>query len=346
MGKIKEYLIKCLSGLLKVGKDWWNKLTSAVVEAGRTESYVETVSPSQADTLHKSIKAIDIQTIVHEYESVVRWSLPRLNLKGKHVKLGVDVTEDPTWTEYGAQNTRPSTHKGMHHIQTWQYLNISIVEPFFLPLMSLPYRQTDDLDTLVISLLKYVKTLPIIVDLVLFDRGFYHAYLIDFMENRRGKQPTPYLIFVKRTNVVKEYIYQTDHFDWFTHTMEYSKDKSKWYPQTTLTVWKPDPVVHPDVAWPFATNQEPTQELMDTYPKRWNHETGFRVHDEGHAKSKSSHPLIRFFYHLLGMILIILWRIQSVNKEHVVFKRFLKAVEGKYAKLVVYPDPPPPIISY
>jgi hypothetical protein len=346
MGKIKEYLYKCLSGLLKVGKDWWNRLTCATAEAGRTESYIETVSPPQADTLHKAIKTIDAQTMAHEFESIVRWALPILKLKGKHVKLGVDVTEDSTWTEYGAQNTRPSTHKNMHHIQTWQYLNISIIEPFFVPLMSLPYRQTDDLDTLVISLLKYVKTLPLIIDLVLYDRGFYHAHLIDFMENLRGKQPIPYLIFARKTEAVKDYIYLTNHFDWFEHTMKYSKDKSVWHPKTTLIVWKPDPIVHPDIAWPFATNQEPRQELMDTYPKRWNHETGFRVHDEGHIKSKSSHPLIRFFYHLLGMLLLIIWRIQSVRKQHVVFKRYLKAVEYKYREKIILEYPPPSIIVY
>jgi len=337
---------KCLS-LLRLGHEWLNKLASKVVEAGRTESYIETVSPSQADTLHKEIKSIDAQTIAHEYESIVRFSLDKLNLKGKHVKLGVDVTEDPTWSENGAQNTRPSTHKGMHHIQTWQFLNISIVEPFFLPLMSVPYRMTDgDLDLLVIDLLKYVKSLPIIIDLVLYARGFYHVQLIDFMENRRGGNSIPYLILAKRTEAVKKYIYQTEIFNWFDHKMKYSKEKSTWYPQTTLIVFKPDPVGHPKVAWPFATNQKPTQILIDSYPKRWAQETGFRVHDEGHIKSKSSHPLIRYFYHMLGMILVILWRIQSLRKEPIVYKRFLKGVEEKYKSFLLFPDPPPPIISF
>jgi len=345
MGIIKKFINKCLS-LLRLGHEWLNKLTCSVVEAGRSESYIETVSPSQADTVHKSIKAIDAQTMVHEFESVVRQSLSMLGLKGKHVKLGVDVTEDATWTEHGAQNVRPSTHKNMHHLNTWQYLNISIVEPFFVPLMSLPYRQTDNLDTLVISLLKYVKTLPLNIDLILFDRGFYHAYLIDFMENRRGKDSIPFLVFARKTDAVKEYVSQTEHFNWFEHEMKYSKDQSTWRPKTTLVVWKPDPIVHPDIAWSFATNQEPTQKLMDTYPKRWGHETGFRVHDECQIKSKSSHPLIKFFYHLLGMLMIILWRIQSIKQKHIVFKRYLKAVEYKYAELIVSPDPPPQIICY
>jgi hypothetical protein len=345
MGILKKFMDKCLS-LVRLGTEWLNKAVVSVVEAARTESYVETVSPSQTDTLHKEIKHNDKQIFMHEYESVVRWAIPKLKLKNKHVKLGVDVTEDLTWTENGSWNTRPSTHKGQHNIGSWQYLNICIVEPFFLPLMSVPYRQIDDLDALVIDLLNYVRTLPIIVDLVLFDRGFYHAYLIDYLENRRGGKAWPFLIFAKKTDAVKDYIYQTDMFDWFDHNMEYQRGKSTWHPQTTIVVWKPDPEVYPDVAWPFATNQEPTQKLLDSYPKRWGHETLFRVQDEARIKSKSSNPLIRFFYHLLSMVTVILWRIQSALKQHIVFKRYLKCVERKYTELVLTPTKPPPIIFY
>jgi len=345
MGLIKNFVNKCLS-LVRLGADWLNKLVCGIAETARTESYVETVSPSQADTLHKEIKYNDKKIFMDEYGSIVKESLPKLGLRNKHVKLGVDVTEDLTWTEHGSGNTRPSTHKGQHHIESWQYLNISIVEPFFLPLMSIPYRQIDDLDTLVIKLLEYVKTLPIIIDLILFDRGFYHAYLIDCLDGCRGGKALPFLIFARKTDAVKGYIYQTDIFDWFNHTMEYTRDKSTWHPQTTIVVWKPDPEVYPNVAWPFATNQEPTQELLDSYPKRWGHETGFRVHDEARIKSKSSYPLIRFFYHLLSMVMIILWRIQSIRAQHVVFKRYLKSVEYKYAESVITPTQPPPIVVY
>jgi len=345
MGIIKRFVNKCLS-LLRLGHEWMNKLISGIVEAAKTISYVETTVPSQADTLHKEIKNIDVKTMMHEYELMVRWALKELNLEGKHVEVGLDVTEDKTWTENRCGNTRPSTHKGYHHIETYQYLNLSIVKPFFLPLMSIPYRQIDSLDNLAIDLLKYAKSLPIIVDLVLFDRGFYIAHLIDYLENKRGGDPTPYLMFIKRTEAVKGYINQTEFFEVFHHIFDYSKNKSTWKPSTNIVVWKPDPIVHPDVAWPFATNQSPTLETIDEYPNRWGHETGFRVHDEARIKSKSSHPLIRFFYHLLGMLLIILWRIQSEIKAHMVFKRFLKSVEHSYLQLIPNPKPPPPIYKY
>src|SRR3989344_8690612 len=165
MGIIKKFINKCLS-LARLGAEWLNNLVVGIVESARTESYVETISPSQTDTLHKEIKYNDKKIFMHEYESVVRWAISELKLENKHVKIGIDVTEDLTWTEHGSENTRPSTHKGQHHIESWQYLNIAIVEPFFLPLMSVPYRQIDNLDTLVIDLLSYVRTLPITVDLI------------------------------------------------------------------------------------------------------------------------------------------------------------------------------------
>ena len=52
---IKKFMNKCLS-LARLGAEWLNKLVCGVVEAARTESYVETISPSQIDTLHKEIK--------------------------------------------------------------------------------------------------------------------------------------------------------------------------------------------------------------------------------------------------------------------------------------------------
>ncbi|MBU3923846.1 MAG: hypothetical protein KJ592_02935 [Nanoarchaeota archaeon] len=342
---IKKFVNKCLS-LLRLGHEWLNKLTTSLIEAARTNSYIETVSPTQADTIHKEIKNLDIKFLMKEYEMFVRQSLKELKLENKHVKIGVDVTEDNTWLIHGIRNTRPSTHKGNHHVNTFQYLNIAITEPFFFPLMSVPYTSLNNLTSLTIDLLKYLKTLPLKVDMVLFDRGFYIAHLIDYMENRRGGNPIPYLMFVKKTEPVKDYIEQTEIFDVFCHTFDYCKDKSGWHPSCNIVIWKPDPKVYPDVAWPFATNLSPEQKTIDAYPKRWPHETGFRVADEAQIKSKSSYLIIRFFYHLLGMVMVILWRVQSENNNHVVFKTFLKAVEAKYAKLIVYPVPPPDIAVY
>lgn len=336
MSLIKKFIDKCLL-LSRLGDEWDNKLISGIIEAGRTISYVETTTPTQSDTLHLAIKNCDSKTFMHEFEQDVRFAVAKLKLK--RVKIGFDTTEDLTWMTYN-HNLRPSVYD--KNILSWQFLNVSIVEPFYLPLMSIPYRQTDNLDKLVIDLLCYIRTLPFIVDLILFDRGFYHAHLIDYLNNIKGGKPWPYLMLVPERKAQKDYIKQTREanlmFASYHHVFDYCKDKTGWHPSTTTMVR----IVNEEIAWCYATNQKPSLSLCMEYPKRWNLETGFRIHDEARIKSKSKNSLIRFFYHLLGMLLIILWKLQN-SVCIIVFKRYLKFLEYRFypVKLKeVYPPPP------
>ncbi len=309
---------------LRLGDKWFNELIQNIVEAGRTISYVETLC-NKADTLHLEIKQRDERTFMHEFEKVVRFSVSKLNLK--KVKIAFDTTEDLTWMK-SSYNLRPSAYN--EHLPAWQYLNVSIVEPCFIPLMSIPYTSLKDLDSLVIDLLKYIKTLSIVVELVLFDRGFYHAHLIDYLNGRNRGYSWHYLMLIPKKKKVKEYIKQTNSFNFFQHEFKYSKDKSNWKPSTTIIIRRIDE----KTCWCYATNQKPSLLLVREYSKRWNIETGFRIHDETKIKSKSRYSSIRFFYHLLGMLLVILWRLQN-KVENYTFKRYLKLVEYQFFPLEV-----------
>ena len=320
---IRDFSNKCLS-LSYLGDNWNNNLVQSIIEAGRTISYVETLNPSKADKFHLSIKGSDKRWFMREFEKVVRFAIAKLKLK--RVKIAFDTTEDLTWMK-DCHNLRPSAYD--KHLPAWQYLSVSIVEPYFIPLMSIPYTMLNDLDNLVIDLLNYIKTLPLIVDLILFDRGFYHAHLIDYLDGKNRGWSWPYLMLVPERNVQKDYIQQTrdtNHmFASYKHTFSYTKDKSGWQPSTKIMVR----IVDEKTAWCYATNQRPSLNLCLEYSKRWNIETGFRVHDEARIKSKSRNLLIRFFYHLLGMLLIILWRLHNLV-SHYVFKRYLKLVEYEF----------------
>lgn len=310
-----------------MGKNWCDRLIQGVIESGRTISYVETTTPTKADKFHLAIKGCDNRTFMHEFEQDIRSAIAKLKLKNKRVKLGFDTTEDLTWCKTKHYNLRPSVYD--KPLEAWHFLNIAIIEPYYLPLMSIPYTRLTNLDTLVIDLLNYVKTLPIIVDLILFDRGFYHAHLIDYLNGVKRGYSWPYLMLVPQREPQEEYIQQTRDdgklFKYFHHIFDYPKDKSTWKPSTTVMV----KIVDEKVAWCYATNQKPSLLLCMEYPKRWTLETGFRVHDEARIKSKSLNPQIRFFYHLLSMLLIVLWRLQN-NVRIVVFKRYLKWLEYKY----------------
>jgi len=333
---LKKFIDKCLS-VSRLGEEWFKGLMQNIVEAGRTISYVETLG-NKADTLHLEIKQHDNRAFMHEFEKVVRFAIARLGLKGKKVKIAFDATEDLTWMK-PTYSLRPSSYN--KHEPCWSYLNVSIVEPCFIPLMSVPYTMFDDLDSLVIDLLNYVKTLSISVDLVLFDRGFYRAHLIDYLDGKNRGWSWPYLMLIQERKLQTKLIQQTRDanltFASYEHTFYYKKDKSSWHPSTTLMVR----IIDDKVAWCYATNQKPSIKLTLEYKKRWNIETGFRIHDEVRIKSKSKHSSIRFFYHILGMLLIILWRLQN-KINYYVFKRFLKLLEYKFYSDEIKRVLPPP----
>ena len=337
MSIISEFVNKCIS-VLRLGNRWFSHLVGSIVEAGRTESYVETVCPGKADTLHKEIKWSDERILRREFEKAVRIVLKILRFG--RVKVAVDCTEEPYWGRNGSYNTRARVHEKSD--ESWQYVNLSIVDPKFIPLMSLPYRQIDNLDHLVIDLLEYLQSLPLRVELILFDRGFYHWELIDYLNGCRRGKALPYLIFVPKNGAMKDYIKKTEgRLGVYLHNGEHSKKKTKWKPKTKIVICKS---VGKDKSgklldWCFATNQKASLSLVGTYRKRWNIETGFRIQDEATIKSKSSNPLIRYFYHLISMIIILMWRIHNHIKGHMVFKRFLKFIENQI--IGCWGKPPP-----
>ena len=340
MNLIKKFIDISLS-VFHFRKDWTQRLLGSLADAARSISYVETVNPSQADTLHREIKCSDERWLKRAFELCVREALRLLHINV--VKVAIDVTEDPYWGDYGTPNTRSHVHEKSD--EAWQWVNLSIVEPYFLPLMSLPYRQIDHLDDLVIELLEYLRSLLLHVKLVLFDRGFYHWNLIDFLNNRRGGHPLPYLIFVPKNEAIQRFIKQTQGtLAVFKHYGEYKKEKSTWRPETNIVILK-GATKNKDgkpIDWCFATNQQASLTLVHEYMKRWNIETGFRIHDEAKIKTKSSHPLIRFFYHLMGFIFILIWRIKQKGLPKLSFKRTLKIIEFEFTEGGI----PPPWMNW
>lgn len=333
---ITRFIRKSLA-VFRLGKRWFNQLLASLVEAGRTHSYVETVNPSQSDTFHKEIKLSDGRFLRRTFEQEVRKVIKLMRLT--NVRVAVDATEEPYWGKNGLYNTRTRVHEKSE--ESWQYVNLSIVSPKFIPLMSIPYRQLDDLDSITIELLEYLKTLPLRVKLVLFDRGFYHSHLIDYLENRRGGKPLPYLILVPKNPAMKEYIVQTQKIGVFEHQMCYTKHFSKWKPRTKIVICKGVGKTKNGklIDWCFATNQRASLQLIQIYRKRWNIETGFRIQDEAQIKTKSSNPLIRYFYHLLSMLMVLAWRVNNHVKPYQVFKRFIKIVEKHHENMVTKPPP-------
>lgn len=321
MSIIKEFVNRTINafGKLRVKV---NEIIRSVIEASRTISYVETIS-NKADTVHRHIKENSEINLKRAFEFNTRKSIGRMGLG--RVVLGVDVTHELYFGENGGLNVRQIKHENGTD-ESFAYVVLEIIKPRSLPLMAIPYKQGDDITTIVRELLEYARTLHIIIEAALFDRAFYIGELIQYLNDKHIK----YLIFAPENEAMKKYIEQTDKLAQFYHTIKWNKYQSNWKTKTKIVIiW--DKIIRKEKEteyyWIFATNLNHTFHLIKIYKQRWQIETDFRVHDEGRIKSKSNIPIIRYFYFLMSLMLMANWQVNRIKHPFVPFKRYLKNVE-------------------
>lgn len=339
MSLLSNFLDKNVS-LLHLGKRWVGGLCADIVEAGRTNSYVETVG-SKADTLHRRAAYLDETMLKRSYELAVRKVLSRLSLKS--VELAIDGKKDLYYGKNKLSSRGVKAEKGTS--QAFEYVVLSVVSPIKLPLMAVRYPQGKDLTSCCVELLDYAKSLPFKIGCVYFDRGFYIAKLIDYLNNKKGGKPLPYLIFAREDSKIKQYVEQTIDVGVFKHEFKYSYDKSSWKPTTTIVVVKNAGLNKKGEYYnmSFATNLTPSRSLVKKYKTRWNIETGFRIMEEAKIKTKTNNPVVRLFYFLLRCLLHLMWSLQREKSVFLVFKQYLRVLEkilDKHRKK----EPPPKII--
>jgi putative transposase len=339
MSLLRSYIAKSIS-IVQFGNEWFAGLCADLCEASRTISYVETVS-TKADTLHRYASRTNERYLKQAYEVQVREALRILKIKS--VELAIDGKQDLYYGEHGGLSVRQIAHEHGAD-EAWEYLVVAVVWPVRMVLMAVPYWQGADKATLCKELLDYARSLPITIKKVLFDRGFYNAHLIDYLESARGGTPLPYLIFVPQHDNIKEYVTKTTgRLGVYEHEFVYAKDKSTWKPRTTLVVCKNVGTKKNEEPyhWVFATNLKPSRALVRDYRARWNIETGFRIMEEGKIKTKTNNPIVRFFYFLLRALLTLLWVLNSIIRTPHTYKAYLRTIEYTFRSLIPRPKPPP-----
>ena len=326
MSILKEFVNKTLNAFGKL-RVKINEIIKSIIEASRTISYIETIS-NKADTVHRYIKLNSERDLKRAFEINTRKAIGRMGL-GKII-CAVDVTEELYFGENGNLNVRQIKHeKGAE--EAFAYVVLEIIKPRSLPLMTIPYKQGDDLTAIVKELLDYAKSLRIIIEAVLFDRGFYIGDLIQYLDANNIN----YLIFVPENEAMKKYIEQTNMFACYYHTIKWNKYKSTWEtPVKIVIIW--DEIVRKgrkrNYHWIFATNLKHTISLIKIYKQRWQIETDFRVQDEARIKSKSNIPIIRYYYFCVSLILMANWQVNRIKSPEVSFKRYLKNIQQIYER--------------
>lgn len=320
MSHINSFLHKCFYSLSSSICLPMNLISHQLVKVAKSNSYVETLG-SNSDTIHSWIKKSYEEDFRNAFEVQVRKALKRLGVT--YARLAFDITYEPF---YG--KTRNffifDTPKNKKNRGEFRFISVCLItRNKQIPLMALPVR-LGNATKLTIELLDYCQTLFKRIRFTVFDRGFYIAELIDYLEANRIK----YLILIpQKKGRISDYVKQTTELGKFKHEMKYSKDKSTWKPKTMIVICKGID----DYSWIFATNIHfnTRVEYIWYYKRRWQIETNYRVEDEAMIKSKSTSYLIRYFYFLISQLLHLFWIVNKNIKYYVQFKKYLDIIENK-----------------
>lgn len=283
-----------------------------LLKASESNTYVETVS-NKADCLHYNLDKNYIETLTKENTEHLKKIIKKIRLGA--VKIIVDITDEDFYGKVEGLHIRPWTgEKGVKG--KYMYLVAGIlfrnkILPFYVTILRNGCFKAKFLG----GIADICKSLGLNVITMLLDRGFYSGDIIDSLSFKNIN----YLIFVPKKQLFKCMLEGVSKSVVIEHKIPYTKNKSGYKAETLLALVKDVQ----DYDWVFASNIffRNAEKYVYLYKQRWNIETMFRVHDEARIKTKSKNPVIRLFYFMVSMFLLLIWNLYK--KKAYVFKKFI-----------------------
>ena len=290
--------------------------TDLLIEASSHESYIETLS-NKADSLNYHLKKGYLEIFDKEFSRFAGKFVQKQRLG--LVDIVVDVTEENFYGKSTGLFIHPWTkEKGI--MGKFRYLVAGIVWrnkifPFYAAILPRGVFKAELLG----NIADLCNKMRLHVRVMKLDRGFYSGSIIKELE-LKGMQ---YLIFVPKKQLFKHMLEATRKSIVVKHEIKYCEDKSSHIAETNIALVKN---VN-EYDWCFATNLflQDARKYVPLYRGRWNIETMFRVHDEARIKSKSIKPIVRAFYFMISMLLVLLWNLYA--KQDYTFKGFIIMLE-------------------
>ncbi|MBI3033995.1 transposase [Candidatus Woesearchaeota archaeon] len=283
-----------------------------VQAAAKLNTYVETLS-NKADGLHINIKEYEPEHFTRLFKDQVKSLIRKLRLG--LADLVCDVTSEDFYGKVEGLYIHPWTGedgvKGKYSYFVAGILFRNKIIPFYLVILRIGSSMAEHIG----KAIRLCQSSGLKIGKVLLDRGFYTGEVINTLKISRAS----YLVFVPKKPLFKCMLEGTNKSVVVEHEIKYNKDFTKKKANTNILLVK-------DVCeydWVFASNLKLPNiaSYVRVYRKRWNIETMFRVHDEARIKSKSKIPVIRLFYFIISMLLLLIWNLFAKTK--MTFKLFV-----------------------
>lgn len=283
-----------------------------LLKAGSSNAYVETVG-NKADTLHDYLDKNYPEVLTEEFFDSAKVKIKQLRLCS--VDLVADITEENFYGNTSGLYIHGWTgEKGVK--AKFRFLVVAVkfrnkIIPFYATILPVGCFKAEYLGEAV----NWFNTLGVKARKIILDRGFYSGDIIDTLKLKKMK----YLIFVPKKKLYKHMLESIKKECIIEYSIKYTKDKSTYHAETNLALLRN--IKNYD--WIFATDifLQNAEKYVRLYKTRWNIETMFRVHDEARIKSKSVKAVIRLFYFITSMLLLLNWNIQYKNTT--TFKLFI-----------------------
>lgn len=288
----------------------WEAQNYAELVAGAAShnTYLETMNSGtmpNADTLHYRIEQdTDVNALFSAFLSLTKKQLRRL--KGRRVIVIIDYTHEPffgyTQNEW-VHGYRPAN--GSRGCYKFLAASILVDEQRYF-VYAKPVNAVTDETFGLWQILAHIEALGIRIDVALLDRGLArNSENLALLKDMK----IPYLGLYQKYRNIKKII------KCMKRSSINRKFKVKGVP-TRLVIRKEK------FTWVFVTTLDfaDSVKYLRLYKKRWNIETGFRVHDEATIKTKSTDIRVRYFLFLCAMLLYNIWKSIRVKMS---FKRFV-----------------------
>ena len=287
---------------------------NAYAESGLQNLACTRKAPS-ADTLLRRVKTLPwkeaYRMLVEANDRVVK-KLKRRGIFKKPVLAAADLSDDPYYGEYGNKVCAGRRERGTN--QFYRHASFHVVEAgkraTVFTMMVTPF---DDHASVVEKLLSAARSRGIRVELLLVDRGFNGADVVNKLKRLRQ----PFLMPAQKHRGVKKAIEDYDNgltpavIDFKIEGDQDKKARCRLFMLMKRDASPLEPVTGRYVA--FFTNLSVErvilayEQLPEEYRKRWGIETGFRVQDNVQAKTTSKSFTVRVVYIMLSTFLYNIW---------------------------------------